>query len=48
MHLHMPSEAHRQEDCGINAVLENGSMVSSYRIGGTISTGLFNIKDWIF
>jgi len=41
MHLHMPSEAHRQEDCGINAVLETGIIVSSHRIGGTISTGLF-------
>jgi len=41
MHLHMPSEAHRQEDCGINAILETGIMVSSHRIGGIISAKLF-------
>ncbi len=41
MHLHMPSEAHCQEDCGINPVLKTGITVSSRRIGGTISAGLF-------
>jgi hypothetical protein len=40
MHLHMPSEARRQEDCGINAVLLTGITVSSHRTGGTISYGI--------